>query len=156
MHSATYREVVYCPYYSGFHLPREVLVLLYQQHRDIFPTIDSHYFCEEEEFLNGTSKKLYVRDERGIVRDLNGRGLVRHDPRLIEIIKSVGLGQTLAITEVPAGYDYKIDEYDSSESVDIFPDYKGIIADLVAYYQTGSREFRCPITQQVIDGSITL
>lgn len=86
---------------------------------------------------------------------------MRTDRRLLEVVKRIELNpssryeSSLAIKEVPPDYDYRIDDYDGRETVMIFPDHKGVIDDLVRYYRTGSRDFQCPITQQVIDEDIT-
>ena len=158
------REVLYNSCYGGFGLSSKILTHLYQQHPNIFPIVVDNYTCEEDDFLKGIYEPycLRVRDSQGIIRNLDPEKLIRHDRRLIEAVKFIGLFDssgyhcTLAIKDVFSGYDYRIDEYDGCENVTIFPDYKEIVNDLVQYYKTGSHEFQCPITQQVIDGELTL
>jgi hypothetical protein len=61
------------------------------------------------------------------------REIIRHDPVLIQVIEEMGAAANgecakLAITEVPSGTAYRIDEYDGNESVETNDSYEWTIA----------------------------
>lgn len=65
--------------------------------------------------------------------DWGARGISRHDPTLIRVVEELGLAASgacakLEIIELPSGAQYRIDEYDGSESVNTPESYEWEIA----------------------------
>lgn len=86
-------------------------------------------FMAEPDFeKRKTSNRLYAE------KTLDGsREISRHDPALIQVIEELGDRANghcaeLAITELPSGTAYRIDEYDGRESVETNDSYEWTIA----------------------------
>lgn len=155
-------EVLYCRTYGGFCLSQQALLLLFQQHPELFPVVDKP--PENPERFLQKNRGGYLRDDQGQVRfvctyeiDLDR---LRSDPRLLQVVRQVGLEESsgpncrLAIESIPEGYHYEIDEYDGWETVrTVFP-YAEVIQDLLEFHRTGLEDFKSSMTRRLIAGEI--
>lgn len=161
-------EVLYCTSYGGYELSNQVIYQLYKLYPDMFPTIDKNeyvnYNVVDEDNFTSNDVNTYVRDNSGLVHAVYAwvADFKRTDEKIINLVKSIGLEESsgenckLAIQSVPDGYDFRIDEHDGEENVIIFIDHRSIIKDLVEYYKTGTKNFKCVTTQKIIDGIIKI
>lgn len=112
-------KVVYNAYYGGFGLSEEAIELYAELAGiEIYPVKDSwltFWFLEEP---NGRSVEEMF--DQG-VEDFNTRSIERHDPALVQVVETLGDAASdscarLRIAEIH-GRQYRISEYDGSESV---------------------------------------
>ena len=152
-------KVLYSSSHSGFLLSTQAQEKLYQECPEAFHLDDLCDGCEPPE---GYAIKVTV-DGTPMWASLSEHNFeIRSDPHLIRVIEEIGVEKAgansckLAITTLPSGYDYTINEYDGKETVRPRLPYEKIIEDLKQYYLTGCKDFKCPITEKVVSGELKL
>lgn len=140
-------KIVYNAYYGGFSLSHEATmryaeikgITLYVEETPERPALVNHYYlCPFDEWkqINDEERKQPAAPGRFDASNelyFSDRNIERNDPALVQVVEEMGEAANgrcaeLQIAEVPAGTQYRIDEYDGLESVMTIDDYDWKVA----------------------------
>jgi hypothetical protein len=137
-------KIVYNACYGGFSLSHEAImryaeikgITLYAGEGSVFGP--HYYLCPEDEWarINAEELKQPVAPGRFDASSrlyFSDRNIERNDPALVQVVEELGdlangRCADLMIVELPAGTQYRIDEYDGSETVATVDSYDWKIA----------------------------
>jgi hypothetical protein len=137
-------KIVYNDCFGGFSLSHEAImryaeikgITLYVGEESDFGT--HYYLCPEDEWkrINAEEWKQPVAPGRFDASNrlyFSDRDIERNDPALAQVVEELGESaggsySKLRIVEIPAGTQYRIDEYDGRESVETHDSYDWKIA----------------------------
>ena len=98
-------------------------ITLYVHYDPKFPSWPHYYLCPPEEFERINAEE-WKQPGRFDASNFSDRDIERNDPALVQVVEEMGEAANgdcycskLKSAEVPAGTQYRIDEYDGLESV---------------------------------------